>query len=116
MMTALDRDLWQGVELMGGVRPRGYPSDAYAHATLPGYFTMPPAYHQWPGLFAREGFGSCATGFVVEALPLSGQYDITLRPMGFHRMSPCGWRTDYMVDPTLWASAKSYPFNMLAGY
>lgn len=119
MLTQYQRDLRRGVEVMGGVRPQPYPANTYAHARLPGVHAMPPAYHEWPGLWAQEGFGSCATGYAVEALPLSGQYDVPLRPWGFQRMAPCGFRCDGMHDPARWVETMCmppFPFHMLAGY
>lgn len=89
-MTPYDCLLTQGLEVMRGVTPGPFPRDTYANAHLPGFPSLPPAYVEWPGLFAEEGFGTCDTGFTVEALPLSGHYSIPISSSPMH-LGACGY-------------------------
>lgn len=72
--------IYRGIEVMQGVRPM--PRAPYVYAELQGQDQMPPAYAEWPGLNAAEGFGQCC-GYVVEGLPLGGQFAIPIAPSGY---------------------------------
>lgn len=99
-----------GADVLGNATARAFPNDqVYPTSTVyqtadgtnywggalppesdlaPPAYNDPPAFYEWPGLAAAEGFPQISS-LVLEALPLSGSYAIPVAPygMGFRRSS-----------------------------